>query len=165
MTFETIIFFVLAGMAIASALLVISRVNPLISALWLVVCLSAVAGLFATLGATFLAVIQLLVYAGAIAVLFIFVVMLIDLGPGALKARAMNSRNVFAAVAAIYFGLLIFVNVASFAHGDLPSNAVAVTPKILGQLLLTKYAVPFELASLLLTVAVVGAVVLAKKKL
>lgn len=163
--FETIIFFVLAGMAITSALLVISRVNPLISALWLAVCLASVAGLFATLGATFLAVLQLLVYAGAIAVLFIFVVMLIDLGPQALKMRLMSFRNVFATMATLYFGLLIFINVARFSHGDLPSNQINVTPKILGQLLLTKYAVPFELASLLLTVAVVGAVVLAKKKL
>lgn len=155
----------LAGFAIASALLAISRVNPLISALWLAVCLGSVAGIFATLGATLLAVIQLLVYAGAIAVLFIFVVMLIDLGPQALKVRVMSFRNVFAAVAALYVGLLIFINVLPFSHGDLPSNQLNVTPKILGQLLLTKYAVPFELASLLLTVAVVGAVVLAKKKL
>lgn len=163
--FETILFFVLAGFAIVSALLVISRVNPLISALWLVVCLGAVAGLFATLNATLLAVIQLLVYAGAVAVLFIFVVMLVDLGPSALKTRMMNFRNIFAVLAAIYFGLLVFINVARLSQSGFPGSDVNVTPQVLGQLLLTKYAVPFELASLLLTVAVVGAVVLAKKKL
>src|SRR6185295_13093750 len=134
-----------------SALLCITRKNPVASALWLVVTLFALAALFVLLDAQFIAVLQILVYAGAIMVLFLFVIMLLNLGrPGPTDIRGPA-------------GLLASI--------QLPPGTVQGLQEhqgIIGAVanpLFDAYLIPFEIASVLLLAAIVGAVVLAKRKL
>ncbi|OGQ22891.1 MAG: hypothetical protein A3I05_08405 [Deltaproteobacteria bacterium RIFCSPLOWO2_02_FULL_44_10] len=166
MMLDTLLFYLFAAAASLSALLMITRVNPLISSLWLVVSLAASAGLFALLAAPFLAVIQVLVYAGAVMVLFIFVIMLIDLGPRALKPRIVRFSKILGVLLSLYLAALLVMSFwrPPFAL-PMPLPEHYTQTKTLGSLLLTTYAVPFELASLLLLAAIVGAVAMGKKKL
>src|SRR3989338_10234900 len=106
---ETIVFYILGGMAVITALLVVTRVNPISSALWLVVCFFAFAGLFVTLSAHFLAVIQILLYAGAIMVLFIFVIMLLNLREEELKARQLRFSTLLGAGITLYLVVLFLL--------------------------------------------------------
>ncbi|MBI4211830.1 MAG: NADH-quinone oxidoreductase subunit J [Deltaproteobacteria bacterium] len=163
---ETILFYLFAATSVTTALLVISRVNPLMSALWLVVCLASSAGLFALLSAPFLAIIQILVYAGAVMVLFLFVIMLIDISKEALKPRVVRFAKVVAVSITGYFTVIVCIVLwrPSFLPAPL-ADAAYGDVKVLGKMLLTDYAVPFELASLLLLAAMIGAVVMGKKKL
>ena len=156
-----------------SALLCITRKNPVASALWLVVTLFALAAMFVLLDAQFIAALQVLVYAGAIMVLFLFVIMLLNLGrpgPSDIKGPA------GVATAAILAGLLLLqLRVLGQAPPpdaiQLPAGTVAemqVRQGMVGAVanpLFEAYLIPFEIASLLLLAAIVGAVVLAKRKL
>ncbi|MBI4126539.1 MAG: NADH-quinone oxidoreductase subunit J, partial [Deltaproteobacteria bacterium] len=137
----------------------------LMSALWLIVCLASTAGLFALLAAPFVAILQILVYAGAVMVLFLFVIMLIDLGPSGLKARVIRFRKVIGAFAAVYLAGISFLILSRPMSTGTAPVIVEITPKAIGELMLTRYMVPFEVASVLLLAAVVGAVVMGKKKL
>jgi len=171
----TIIFWVFAGIAVASALLCVTRRSPIGSALWLVLTLFALAALFVILDAQFIAVLQVLVYAGAIMVLFLFVIMLLNLG----RAGPSDRKGVIAwAVAAVLgAGLLVPLVGLSRAGGgppaaiQLPEGAMAQMQQQQGMVgavarpLFETYLVPFEITSLLLLAAIVGAVVLAKRKL
>jgi NADH-quinone oxidoreductase subunit J len=166
-----VIFWGFAGSAVASALLCITRRNPVASALWLVVTLFALAALFVLLDAQFIAVLQLLVYAGAIMVLFLFVIMLLNLGragPTDLKGPAGLGVGVLLA------GLLL-VQLLGLRRGSAPPGLVAggmaraaaeqgMVPAVARPLFST-YLVPFEITSVLLLAAIVGAVVLAKRRL
>jgi len=163
---DTILFYILASVCVVSALLVVTRVNPLISAIWLIVTLLGVAGVFATLSASFLAVLQVLIYTGAIAVLFIFVIMLINLGPDALKERVVKFRKVVTVAVSFYLLAVIFLTLwkAQLPEAPkLPENFNSIAH--IGSLLLHDYIVPFEVISILLFSAVIGTVVLAKKDL
>jgi len=156
-----------------SALLCITRRNPVASALWLVVTLFALAGLFVLLDAQFIAVLQVLVYAGAIMVLFLFVIMLLNLGrpgPSDIKGPA----GVLTAVVLASAMLFLLKPVSQTTLSDairLPAGTVAAIQQqqgIVGSVaapLFEAYLVPFEIASVLLLAAIVGAVVLAKRKL
>ena len=156
-----------------SALLCITRRNPVASALWLVVTLFALAGLFVLLDAQFIAVLQVLVYAGAIMVLFLFVIMLLNLGrpgPSDIKGPA----GVLTAVVLASAMLFLLKPVSQTTLSDairLPAGTVAAIQQqqgIVGSVagpLFETYLVPFEIASVLLLAAIVGAVVLAKRKL
>ena len=145
---------------------VITRRNPIASALWLVVCFLATAGIFALLGSVFIAVIQILLYAGAIMVLFIFVIMLVHTDPSELKTRTINFAKILAAAAAVYLAIVLGIAVWRPPFISAPSaGKVFLGPATLGRELLTQYIMPFELLSVLLLIAIVGAVVLAKKKL
>ena len=157
--------------AMLSALLCITRRNPVASALWLVVTLFALAALFVLLDAQFIAVLQVLVYAGAIMVLFLFVIMLLNLGrPGPSDLKG----PVGLAVATLLGGLLFF----QLLRGATPSAAGTPAGNAMAQLqqeqgivgavarpLFSQYLIPFEITSVLLLAAIVGAVVLAKRKL
>jgi NADH-quinone oxidoreductase subunit J len=159
--------------AMGSALLCITRKNPVASALWLVVTLFALAGMFVLLDAQFIAVLQVLVYAGAIMVLFLFVIMLLNLGrPGPTDIK--GPVGVLSAV--LLAGALLLqlqpLSTAPLAEGArLPPGAVAALQQQQGMVgsvaapLFETYLVPFEIASVLLLAAIVGAVVLAKRKL
>lgn len=170
---EAVVFYILGTLAVATAVLVVTRRNPIASAVWLVACFFAFAALFVTLQAHFIAVIQILLYAGAIMVLFIFVIMLLNLGAAELKARMLRFPVILGGAATLYLIVLLVLGILKrgtfpSAAGDASALAVAsdfgyVGP--VGQLLFTKYLLPFELTSVLLLLAIVGSVVMGKRKL
>ncbi len=163
---ESIIFYAFGGLAVVTALLMVTRQNPIFSAVWLVVCFFAFAVLFLMLNAQFIAVLQILLYAGAIMVLFIFVIMLLNVREEELKPKVLQFSGILGGGAAIYLIILFALGVlkekvASFPI--LPADFGYVAP--VGKLLFTKYLIPFELTSVLLLVAIVGSVVMGKRKL
>lgn len=163
------LFWAFSGVAILAALLCITRRSPVASVLWLVVTLFALAGDFVLLDAQFIAVLQVLVYAGAIMVLFLFVIMLLNLqhDPGELRWRG---RQIAAVVMSSLF-VLGMIHLLWSAGSPEDAGMAAAAPKSFGttaalsERLFTHYLLPFEITSLLLLVAVIGAVVLAKKRL
>ena len=168
----TIVYWAFAGFAVLAAAMCITRRNPLASALWLVQTLFCVAVLFTILHAPFIGVLQVLVYAGAIMVLFLFVIMLLNLGRAGGDMKGLVATVVGGLLGA---GLLLELRpVARALPPDaitLPGGAVdsmlvhqGVVGAVAGPLFAT-YLVPFEITSLLLTAAIVGAVVLAKRKI
>ncbi|MBI2980963.1 MAG: NADH-quinone oxidoreductase subunit J [Deltaproteobacteria bacterium] len=161
---ELFFFYIFAGLTVLSAVLVISFRNALSSAFSLVLCLFGVASLFALLGAHFLAAMQVLVYAGAVMVLFVFIIMLLDLGKGELLKIKLGFSAVLGILFGPYLGVLLVLRLGylSFPLPAAPERFGEV--REVGRLLFTDYLVPFEIASILLLVAVVGAVVLAKKE-
>lgn len=162
---ESILFYILAAATIIAALAAITRVNAVMSAVWLVVCLMAAAGIFALLNAPFLAVFQVLIAAGAVMVLFLFVLMLVDEGPEGARARVINFGKVLGALSAAYLGIVLLIAALKSPSQMKPVSGEAFeSPLTLGQILFSKYALPFELAGVLLLVAAVAAVVLAKKE-
>ena len=168
MTLESILFYSLAAVAIASALLVVTRRSPVISALYLILNFFCLAGLYLTLHAQFIAVIEIIVYAGAIMVLFVFVIMLLNLGDERKLAEGMSYKKAVAVgLAAGLLTELIYVIESSWIV--LPASATnrgmeIGTVEYIGGQLFTGYLFPFEVTSVLLLVAIVGAIVLAKKK-
>src|SRR2546430_8204774 len=168
-----VIFWGFAGLALASALLCITRRSAVASALWLVVTLFALAALFVLLDAQFIAVLQVLVYAGAIMVLFLFVIMLLNLGrPGPTDIKGRLGLLGATVLAGARLLLLRPLGQAPLpAEIQLPPGTVAALQQQRGMVgavatpLFDTYLVPFEIASVLLLTAIVGAVVLAKRKL
>ena len=188
MTAETV-FYLLAGFAVVSALLCITQRNPIASVLWLVSTMFALAGIYVLLNAQFIAAIQVLVYAGAVMVLFLFVIMLLNLGRdqassdlrgtpvrlaalligGALLAELMLLAKVTPG------GMAVLRGVAAGAGSPLDSltvgssaAAASTAQGVVGAIaepLFRTYLIPFEITSVLLLAAAVGAVVLAKRKL
>lgn len=169
MTFETIFFFTLAVVFVGSALLTVTRRNPVIAALYLILNFFCLGGLYLTLHAQFIAVIQILVYAGAIMVLFVFVIMLLNLGDEQRLAEKISLRKIFAAglSAALLMEVLYIIGFVDLGvpQGDLSRGVEIGTVENIGKELFTTYLFPFEVTSILLLAAIVGAVVLAKKKL
>ena len=169
----TLTFFWIFGViAMAGGLLCITRKNPVASALWLVITLFALAAMYVMLDAQFIAALQVLVYAGAIMVLFLFVIMLLNLGhPGPTDIKG----PVGVGIAALLGGtLLLQLRVLGQAAPpeaiQLPAGTMATLQQqgmvaaVAGPLF-DAYLIPFEITSLLLLAAIVGAVVLAKRKL
>jgi NADH-quinone oxidoreductase subunit J len=163
-------FYLLSGLALLGGILVITRRNPVHSALALILTLLALAGIYLMLSAPFVAGVQIILYAGGIMVLFLFVIMLVNVGR-AEKERQFNKQWIVAIAAAFALGILfveIFVKskwlreVLAQAGAPLPESG---NTQLVGQLLYGPYMLAFEIASLLLLVAIVGAVVMAKKKI
>ncbi len=161
-------FILLAALAVASAIAMISHKNPVYSAVFLIITFFAVAGCYYLLQAPFLSIVQIIVYAGAIMVLFLFVIMLLNPreeirlplhGPYQVAFAAL-----FAAILLLQLVLFIIAAVPTF-HSSAGHEAVSGEVEPLGLLLFTKYIYPFEIASLVLLVAIIGAVVLGRKKL
>lgn len=162
-----IAFYYLAAACIASAMLAITRSNPIHSMLWVLVLFLHVAGIFVLVGAQFLAAVQVIVYAGAILVFYLFFVMLLDL-PSETAGRRFGAHWPLAAAAGAIFAVLVL---RGYAPGlALPPQGVpaetAPTPNVaaVGTALFTEFALPFEIVSLVLLVAIVGAVVVARRK-
>lgn len=157
-------FYVFALLAIVSALLFVTRKNPVPAALWLVNVMFALAGLYVMLDAPFVGAIQVLVYAGAIMVVFVFVVMLLNLG----KNELTDLRSLGARLGAGLMGIALLANLLVAQRHRLPriASAPASTNVVeaVAASLFTDYLVAFELTSIVLLVAVVGAVLLAKKR-
>lgn len=169
MSLETILFFVFGTIAASAAVLMVTRRNTVISALFLILNMASLAGLYLTLNAQFIAVAQVIVYAGAIMVLFLFVIML--LRPE--NERKFMSANpkvkifaiIIAAVIFFQFGYMIFIGKpSSMLVKDIDASVNAGTVEEIGTQLFTNYVLPFEAAGFLLLAATIGAMVLAKKK-
>ncbi len=169
----TLTFFWIFGViAMAGGLLCITRKNPIGSALWLVVTLFALAAMYVLLDAQFIAALQVLVYAGAIMVLFLFVIMLLNLGrPGPSDIKGPVGVGIAALLAGTLLLQLRVLGQAAPAEAiQLPAGAMATLQQqgmvaaVAGPLF-DAYLIPFEITSLLLLAAIVGAVVLAKRKL
>jgi NADH-quinone oxidoreductase subunit J len=166
---ELIAFYLFAAVAIGASLLVIAQRNPIYSVLLLIASFGALSGLYVLLDAPFVAVIQIIVYAGAIMVLFLFVVMLLNaphedteydervhplLRPGPMRFGAF--------LALLLAAELLWALGKGGESGVFPGGAVT-SVAVIGQLLFTDYAFPFEVTSILILVAMVGAVVLARR--
>jgi NADH-quinone oxidoreductase subunit J len=157
-------FYLFATLTIASAVAVIFARNPVHSVLWLIVAFFNAAGLMLLVGAEFIAMLLVIVYVGAVAVLFLFVVMMLDIDFAQLRSGF--TRNLPFGII-IAFVLLAEIVVAVFAHKAGPMMAGQVIPAArvpnivaLGQLLYSRYLFAFEIAGLILLVAMVGAIVL-----
>jgi NADH-quinone oxidoreductase subunit J len=162
-----ILFFFFAALALGAAVNVLAQRHVLYSALSLIVMLTAISALFILLQAEFLAVINVIVYAGAILVLFVFVIMLLNL-PADPTAEVGTDRLRWLKFVGIPLGIFLVLMIgATVWNVDLASNTtqMAGTPEAIGQLLFTDYVLPFELTSLLILIALMGAVVFAKKDL
>jgi NADH-quinone oxidoreductase subunit J len=160
-------FYLLAGIMLIGGILVITRKNPVHSALALIVTLLAQASIYLMLYAPFVAGVQIILYAGGIMVLFLFVIMLVSIDRS-VRERQFNSQWVAGLIAATALGGL-FIAVYTKGKNIFPEHAMSVvendnTQKI-ATLLYGQYMFAFEIASLLLLVAIIGAVVMAKKKI
>ncbi|SRR5712692_1113366 len=163
MSAEFIVFFILAVAAIAGAVNLIVQRHPIHSALSLIVVMVSLAGLYLLLGAELLAAVQIIVYAGAIMVLFVFVIMLLNAGE---EERTEMSRA--AKYLGIPAGIVLTAQLAYRMALATPPGAAQATAgteqtRELSRLLFTDFAFPFELTSILILVAILGAVVLAKR--
>ncbi len=163
----TTLFYILSAITLATAFLTIFSKNPIHSAIYLVLCFFSIAGHYLMFNAQFLAIVHIIVYSGAIMILMLFTIMLMNLNKEDEKNKTALSRI----AAAISFCLVAFVLLATFIKAQ-PKMAVAYTTsgqdyqsiKVLGQVLLNEYMVPFEFASVLLLVSMIGAVLLSKKE-
>ena len=168
MTLESFFFYLLSIVGLASAVLMITRKNPVASVLYLILNFFSLAGLYLTLKAQFIAIIQIIIYAGAIMVLFLFVVMLLRLGEETRLVERLNSRKLIA----VGLAVALFLEIAyilslqgSETHSVQSQDAVSIgTVESIGRELFTNYLFPFEVTSIILLAAIVGAVVLAKKR-
>ena len=160
-----IIFYVLAAIGVISALITVTAKHPIYSILGLVTCFFSISGHYILMNAQFLGLINIIVYAGAIIVLFLFVVMMMNLGEIQETSKNLISK-IAAAVAA---GCLMLVLVAALKMTD---NMITAAPadntiglvETLGNVLLHEYLVPFIMTSILLNAAMIGAVLLSKKE-
>ncbi len=162
------LFFLLAFLCVGSILAMIISRNQAHNALFLVLAFASLAGLFGLLDAPFIAAIQVIIYAGAIMVLFLFVIMMINLKEGipAERKRWTVRLSIFLALL-LFFQLALAIRgaVASFSRPSAePASASLGSVTELGRLLFTDYLYPFEITSLLIIAALVGAMVLVKKK-
>jgi NADH-quinone oxidoreductase subunit J len=162
-----ITFYYLASVAVITALLAVSRANPVHAVIFLVPCFFHVAGIFVLLGAEFLAAIQILVPAGALMILYLFVVFLFNLSE--IKGRRITHRQSLLAgiVSMLLIFLLVVLSLQSLFPGpfeELAEGFAVDNTATVGGSLYTKFLFPFELASLVLLVVMFGAMVLAKRE-
>jgi len=161
-----ILFCILSVVTLATAFLTIYSKNPIHSAIYLVICFFSIAGHYLLLNAQFLAIVHVIVYSGAIMILFLFTVMLMNLN----KENEVHKPRVTRLGAIVMFCLMCLVLIAIFINSK-PIVGEYVTTgedyqsiKVLGKVLLNEYMVPFEFASVLLLVAMIGSVLLSKKE-
>ena len=158
-----VLFFLFAALAVGAAINVLLQKHVLYSALSLIVLLIAMSGLFILLEANFLAVINVIVYAGAIMVLFVFVIMLLNLPPDEDGADRLRWLKFFGIPMGLLLLFLILATLWQVGMGAALGTQMAGTPEAIGRSLFTDYLLPFEVTSLLILIALMGAVVFAKK--
>ncbi len=166
MSLTEIIFWLLSGFAIVSAIMVLVSKSPIHSILWLILVFFAISGHYILLNAQFLAIVNLIVYAGAIMVLFLFVVMLINL-----DKESDPQKNIWIKLAGVISGGSLLIVLVSLVKQATEINAKEVLLskgnigliETLGKVLFTDFIVPFEISSVLFLSAMVGAVVIGKK--
>lgn len=162
---ESIIFYFLAACAVISAIAAITRISPLMSAVWLLASLLSSAGLYALLSAPLVAAIQIIIVAGAVMVLIVFVVMLTDLGPDGLRPRTIKFSKVLGAAAAAYLAIVMILAVAIPPFVQPPASGdYYESPMTLGSIIFSRYAATFELAGVMLLAAAIAVVVIGKKE-
>jgi NADH-quinone oxidoreductase subunit J len=164
---DLILFLIFAAIALVCAVNVVVQTHPISSAVSLIGVMGSLAILYLLLGAEFIAAAQVIVYAGAIMVLFVFVIMLLNAGKETVKGRSFMSQLLGVPVLIALLGLLgflarhmyqpeVMVHFGGFQGG---------TAKAIGKALFTTYLLPFEVTSILILIAIVGAVVLARKEI
>ena len=164
MEITQILFWFLSLLAIVAAAGVVISKSPVYSVLWLIVVFFAISGHYVLMNAQFLAIVNIIVYAGAIMVLFLFVIMLMNL-----NAEAEPAKHVYLKMAGVIAGmslLIVFVAALSRSAGmqvALAKGSDIGLIKVLGKALFNEYVIPFELSSVLFLSAMVGAVVIGKK--
>ena len=168
---ETVLFFVLAVAITITSILVIVQRNPVSSAIFLILTFFCLAGVYLLLQAEFIAIIQVLVYAGAIMVLFLFVIMLLNLE----KEKRLLTQHRMQKVLGVFLGIVLLVQIGGVfkaalvegVKGKFPAEKVAQlgNTQVVAQLLFTDFLLPFEITSVLLLVAIIGAIVLAKREI
>ena len=163
---DLIAFYVLALVLVASAIVVITNRNPVTSAVALAFNLVAIAGVYMVLDAQFIGLLQVIVYAGAIMVLILFVIMLLNLREEVKAHPAGTFQRILAPLSSLLFAIVIGRAVWLSAPNAFPAKADGFgTAASLGKELFTRFYYPFEAISLLLIVAMIGSVLLAKRKL
>lgn len=160
---EAIFFYIFTALMLAAALSVVLNRKPLYSVLSLLVAMFCLASLFVLLGAYVVAALQVLLYAGAVLVLFLFVIMLLNLEPEALARMRIFTRHSAGALVAVFL-LIQLVCLAVQIPQPAASAPPSGTVESLGRLLFTTYLLPFELTSFLILAAIIGAVTLAKRE-
>ena len=167
--FQWLIFLSMAITAIIASLLMVTRKNPIHSALFLILNLICVAVLYILLYSQFIAIIQVIVYAGAIVMLIIFVIMLLDLEEELRSRLKISYSKVIGGILAFLFfiglGYSLIAKSISGKVGPFTPDKLSSNVKTFGEILFTQYLFPFEVISILLVVAIIGAVVLSKKRI
>jgi NADH-quinone oxidoreductase subunit J len=164
---DTVLFLIFAFFAVGAAINLVIQTHPITSALSLIGVMGSLAVLYLLLGGEFIAAAQLLVYAGAIMVLFVFVIMLLNAGTEKKSAKTSSAK---------YFGIPLFVAflglVAFIVQAKLPpvegvqfGKFTGGLPANIGEKLFTSYLLPFEVTSVLILIAILGAIVLARKEI
>ena len=167
-TITTVMFYVFSALLMASAMAVITARNPVHSVFFLIVAFFNAAGLFVMLGAEYIAMTLVIVYVGAVAVLFLFVVMMLNINFEKLRAGFISYLPLGISVAVVLFielGSLLYVSVlapspVTDATSPMPDLAQVTNAQAIGQVLYTDYALAFELSGVILLVAMIGAIVL-----
>ena len=169
---QTLAFYLFAGLVIASAVMVIMARNPVHSVLWLILAFFNGAGLMVLVGAEFIAMLLVIVYVGAVAVLFLFVVMMLDIDFAEMRAGFIRNFPLGIAIAVILFAELFF-GLVVYSEGTLElgsANATAATPmgesniEAIGALLYGRYIFLFEISGIILLVAMIGAITLTHRQ-
>jgi NADH-quinone oxidoreductase subunit J len=172
MIIQAIAFWIFAVVAVISGILVVANRNPVYSVLFLILTFFNAAGLFVLMGAEFLAMMLVVVYVGAVAVLFLFVVMMLDINFVALRQGFVRYLPIGAIVGVILIAELIFIfggwglapGAVTTLADPTPALAQATNTQALGQLLYTKYFYLFQAAGMVLLVAMIGAIVLTHRE-
>jgi NADH-quinone oxidoreductase subunit J len=166
---ETLFFYTFALMTLGGAVLTVTRKSAVHSAMWLIVSLAGVAGLFLLQKAEFLFAVQIVLYVGGIMLLFLFVIMLVNLDQAA-KERQFNKQGWIALACVLGVGGIVFYFISKgsaafqLALPPVASPVVEGNTEQIADVLFSQYLLPFEVASILLLVAVVGSVIMAKKR-
>jgi NADH-quinone oxidoreductase subunit J len=161
-----VLFYVFAALTLLCGILVIANPfsrSPVTSAMFLVLTIISMSGLFVLLHAFFLAAVQILVYAGAVMVLFLFVIMLLDLKEE--ERRKIKLFGLIGGLVSVGAILAVFLKALATVQTDTVVPQLEGETAALGKLLFTQYTLPFEIVSVLLLVAMVGVILLSKKKL
>jgi NADH-quinone oxidoreductase subunit J len=164
---DVILFLVFATIAVVCAISVVVQTHPIASALSLIGVMGALAVLYLLLGAEFIAMVQVVVYAGAVMVLFIFVIMLLNAGAETHSGRSLMVRLLGIPLVVVFLGLMSYFMQRWMPHasrvrfGDFKGGSTLD----IGRALFTEYLLPFEVTSVLILIAILGAVVLARKEL
>ena len=171
MIVQTVLFYIFALAAVGSGAAVVAARNPVHSVLFLILAFFNTAGLFVLIGAEFLAMILVIVYVGAVAVLFLFVVMMLDIDFRELRSGFVRYLPIGALVGMILLAELIFMAVSwavapgTITASPVPAGAAAISnTRALGDILYTRYLFAFQAAGLILLVAMIGAIVLTLRR-